>query len=187
MIKYFHHDKNGDIDNVIVNFVGHVGDFFFGTVLTGDRSSKCLVIEYEYEVSVFKYTKWWCLSSWWGHHIEIRLKPQAPNYSARHLWRCQIMFLFPPKISPGNYDHVKLFSLFPYFQQLWRDHWCRFSQVLFVQGWTLCYTRKEEPALCVFAYRVKRKHYSSSFIIHLHYIAKSESHLMAEIQSSKPL
>lgn len=43
MIKYFHHDKNGDIDNVIVNFVGHVGDFFFGTVLTGDRSSKCLV------------------------------------------------------------------------------------------------------------------------------------------------
>lgn len=111
------------------------------------------------------YTKWWCLSSWWGHHIEIRLKLQAPNYSARNLWRCQIVFLFPPKISQGNYDHVKLFSSFPYFQQLWRDHWCRFSQVLFVRGWTLCYTGKEEPALCVLAYRVKLKHYSYTVVL----------------------
>lgn len=118
-----------------------------------------------YEVAVFMYTKWWCLSSWWGHHIEIRLKLQAPNYSARNLWRCQIVFLFPPKISQGNYDHVKLFSSFPYFQQLWRDHWCRFSQVLFVRGWTLCYTGKEEPALCVLAYRVKLKHYSYTVVL----------------------
>lgn len=105
------------------------------------------------------------------YKMMMPVKLMGPSYwnsaetTSCSLWRCQIVFLFPPKISQGNYDHVKLFSSFPYFQQFWRDHWCRFSQVLFVRGWTLCYTGKEEPALCVLAYRVKLKHYSYTVVL----------------------
>lgn len=127
-----------------------------------------------------------------GRHIGIRLKPQAPHYYA------------------SNCDDVKLFSyslqkfrnfarrwwprqinfFFPNFQQLRRNDWCRFSQVPLVGGeggWTLCFTGEKEPAACVLAYRIKLMHYWYCFIINLCYITETESRLLAETQSSKPL